>query len=167
MTAHVSRTARIAHDEDAASVETALRIRLDIHALDILDRKRAAVDGDGIRRTLPACLRAFVRQKAMTAGTCLDVEAMPRHINRTFNVAVPVDRPELIVPRRSDGLIRRLYLKLDVAMEGIVPLAVVNTLAFPICLGIVRIEIAFGNLLLNRFARQRSCIFGLYMSAPV
>ena len=99
MAAHMSCAARIAHDEDAASVEAALRIRLDIHALDVLDRERAAVDGDGVRRALPARIRSLTRQESVPARPCLDIEPVSRHIDRALDVAVPVDRAELIVLR--------------------------------------------------------------------
>ena len=168
MTAIVSRTARITHDEDAASVEAALRIGLDIHALDILDRERAAVDGDGIRRALPTGLRTLVREKTMSAGTRLDVETMPRHIDRAFDVAVPIDRTELIVLHRDDRLVRRLYFKLDVMMERVVTLAIVDTLFLPEFLhGFHIVVISFSNLLLDRAGCRRRCRIRFYMGASV
>ena len=95
----LSMAAHMSCAEDAAPVKAALRIRLDIHALDVLDRERAAVDGDGIRRALPARIRPLPRQEPVSARPCLDVEPVSRHIDRALDVAVPVDRAELIVLR--------------------------------------------------------------------
>ena len=168
VTAVVSRTARIAHDEDAAPIEAALRIGLDIHALDVLDRQRAAVNGDGVRRTLPAGLRALVREKTMSAGTCLDVEAVSRHIDRALDVAVPIDRTELIVMHRNNGLIRRLDFELDVMMERIVAIAIVDTLLLPELLHRFHIVIgSFSDLLLDRAGCLRRCRVRFYTGASV
>ena len=168
VTAHVSRPTRVAHDEDAAPVEAALRIGLDIHALDILDRERAAVYGDGVRRALPARLRAFVREKAMSAGACLDVEAVSRHIDRALDVTVPIDRTELIVPHRDDGLVRRLDFELDVMMERIVAVAIVDTLFLPELLHRFHIVvISFSDLLLDRAGCFGRCRVRFYTGTSV
>ena len=168
VTAIVSRTARIAHDKDATPVKAALRIGLDIHALDIFDRERAAVDGDGIRRALPTGLRTLVREKTMSTGTCLDIETMSRHINRAFDVAVPIDRTELIVLHRDDRLVRRLYFELDVMMERIVAVAIVDALFLPEFLhGFHIVVISFSNLLLDRAGCRRRCRIRFYMGASI
>ena len=158
---------RIAHDEDAAPVQAALGIRLDGHTLDILDAQRSAVDGDGIRRALPTGVRSLSRQEAVTTGTRLNVEAMTGHVDRAVNVAVPVDRAELVVLCRDDRIIRRTGDELHVLAEGIVALAVIDTLRLPVGFRLVRIEIGFGDLLVNSLLRQRIRFRGLHIGTPV
>ena len=62
MAALMIAATRIPHDKDATPIEASMRIRFDIHSLNILDRKRATVNGDGIRRALPSHIWSLPRQ---------------------------------------------------------------------------------------------------------
>ena len=149
LAAHVTGTAGIPHDEDAAPIEAARRVGFNLHALDVLDREGAAVDGDRVRCTLPSRLFALFRQESMSTGACLDPKAMPCHVDAAFCVAVPVDRAEFVVLFRDDGVVRRFRHEFDVTVEGVVALAVVDALALPVCLGVGRAEVAFSNLFVD------------------
>ena len=149
LAAHVTGTAGIPHDEDAAPIEAARRVGFNIHALDVLDREGAAVDGDRVRCTLPSRLFALFRQESMSAGACLDPKAMPCHVDAAFCVAVPVDRAEFVVLFRDDGVVRRFRHEFDVTVEGVVALAVVDALALPVRLGVGRAEVALGDLFVD------------------
>ena len=156
LAAHVTGTAGIPHDEDAAPIEAARRVGFNIHSLDVLNREGPAVDGDRVRCTLPSRLFALFRQESMSAGACLDPKAMPCHVDAAFCVAVPIDRAEFVVLFRDDGVVRRFRHEFDVTVEGVVALAVIDALALPVRLDVGRTEVAFGDLFVDGvFCRRR------------